>query len=126
MFFFRDLETTGFTTNCQPRHPKNSLHLIMNSKFYNFYYSVFDVDFIISNHLSSGSWTRTSDLMVMSHTSCLLLYPAIFLDKDMKTFLIYQIFFNFFVVCKGFEPLSLHYRLVLVNEVSCLLWCLGS
>jgi hypothetical protein len=30
---------------------KNSLHLIVNSNFYNFYYSVFDVDFIISNHL---------------------------------------------------------------------------
>ena len=79
----------------------------MNSNFYNFYYSVFDVDFIISIILSSGSWTRTNDLMVMSHTSYLLLYPTIFLDKDMKTFLIYQIFFNFFVVCTGFEPVFL-------------------
>jgi hypothetical protein len=41
-----------------------------------------------------------------------------FFDKDMKTFLIYQIFFQLFfifVVCKGFEPIFLPER-----EVSCL------
>ena len=38
-------------------------------------------------------------------------------DKDKVTFLIYQIFFNYFlfVVCKGFEPIFIQ-----KDEVSCL------
>ena len=36
----------------------------------------------------SGNWTRTSDLRVMSPTSYLLLYPAIFWVQKYKLFLI--------------------------------------
>jgi len=35
---------------------------------------------------SSGNWTRTSDLRVMSPTSYLLLYPAILIPIDFLSF----------------------------------------
>ena len=47
---------------------------------------------------SSGDWTRTSDLWVMSPTSYLLLYPAMYVLKLDKT--------NFYVFYLSTEPVG--------------------
>ena len=40
----------------------------------------------IDSYFSSGNWTRTSDLRVMSPTSYLLLYPAILNENNLLSF----------------------------------------
>ena len=49
-------------------------------------------------NFSSGNWTRTSDLRVMSPTSYLLLYPAIYRCKGTTFFLITKIKNHFYFI----------------------------